>query len=71
MDSYIKKRVIDEYNYLIITNKTIRQIAEVFNVSKSTVHIDFHDRLKEIDLEKYYNVRKIMNEHLEKKGGMN
>ena len=40
MNRKIHKRVIDEANYIIESEKTVREIAEVFNVSKSTVHKD-------------------------------
>ncbi len=49
MTKKIINRVIDEANYMIDTKKTVRDIASIFNVSKSTVHKDLTDRLKEID----------------------
>ena len=45
MNSLIIKRVIDEANYMKDTKKTIRELAKIFNVSKSTVHKDLHERL--------------------------
>ena len=61
----ISKRVIDEAEYMIDTKKTIREIAKVFNVSKSTVHIDLNRRLKYINSNIYNEVKKILNYHLE------
>lgn len=61
----ISKRVIDEAEYMIDTKKTIREIAKVFNVSKSTVHIDLNRRLKYINSNIYNDVKKILNYHLE------
>ena len=61
----ISKRVIDEAEYMIDTKKTIREIAKVFNVSKSTVHIDLNKRLKNINSNIYKKVKKILNYHLE------
>ena len=61
----ISKRVIDEAEYMIDTKKTIREIAKVFNVSKSTVHIDLNRRLKNINSNIYNEVKKILNYHLE------
>ena len=61
----ISKRVIDEAEYMIDTKKTIREIAKVFNVSKSTVHIDLNRRLKYINSNIYKEVKKILNYHLE------
>lgn len=61
----ISKRVLDEAEYMIDTKKTIREIAKVFNVSKSTVHIDLNRRLKSINSNIYNDVKKILNYHLE------
>ena len=61
----ISKRVIDEAEYMIDTKKTIREIAKVFNVSKSTVHIDLNKRLKNINYDLYKKIKKILIYHLE------
>ena len=50
---------------MIDTKKTIREIAKVFNVSKSTVHIDLNRRLKNINSNMCNEVKKILNYHLE------
>ena len=65
MSKDIIKRVDDIANYIIKTKDTIRKTARVFNVSKSTVHKDMKDRLKEIDEKKYKEIKKIMNQHIE------
>ena len=49
MNKDIKKRVLSEANHIIKTQDTIRKTAGLFNVSKSTVHTDLSERLKEID----------------------
>ena len=49
MNKDIKRRVLSEANHIIKTQDTIRQTADRFNVSKSTVHADLSERLKEID----------------------
>ena len=46
---------------LILT--TVREIASVFKVSKSTVHVDLTDRLYKVDKILHNKVRKILNEH--------
>jgi len=51
-------------DYIILTRKTIRQTANVFKISKSTVHKDIQVRLHDIDEIKYNTIKKIMNEHL-------
>ena len=65
MNSLIIKRVIDEANYIIDTQKTIREIASVFNVSKSTVHKDLHERLYDIDIKLFNKVDDILKYHID------
>ncbi len=65
MDKEIINRVMMIADYIIKYDKTIRDTAKVFNISKSTVHKDIQERLIEIDLNKYNVVKKIMNDHLE------
>jgi len=63
MSKDIIKRVIDEAHYIIGTGKTVREIAKVFGVSKSTVHKDLHERLLEVDISLYKDVRGILDYH--------
>ena len=65
MNSIIFKRVKEEANYIINTEKTIREVSKVFNVSKSTVHKDLHERLYDIDKDLFNKVDKILQKHLE------
>ena len=65
MNSLITKRVIDEANYMIDTKKTIREIAKVFNISKSTVHKDLHERLLDIDSKLYKEIDSILKYHMD------
>ncbi len=65
MNSLITKRVIDEANYMIETKKTIREISKVFNVSKSTVHKDLHERLLDINMELYNKIDSILKYHID------
>ena len=65
MNKVITKRVFDIANHIINTKDTIRKTALIFDVSKSTVHKDIHERLLLIDKEKYLKVKKIMEEHIE------
>lgn len=65
MNSNIVKRVIEEANYIIKTEKTVRELASIFNVSKSTVHKDLHERLLEIDESKYLKVDNILKYHID------
>lgn len=63
MKKNILDRVIDEANYMIDTKKTVRDIAYIFNVSKSTVHKDLTERLKEFDINLYDKIKKILQYH--------
>ena len=65
MSDDIIKRVILEAKYMIGTKQTIRYVAGIFNVSKSTVHKDLNDRLKKVDNDLYLEVQKIFKEHIE------
>ena len=65
MNSLIIKRVIDEANYMIDTKKTIREIAKIFNVSKSTVHKDLHERLFDIDYKLFEQIDSILKYHID------
>lgn len=63
MNSLISKRVIDEAKYMIETKNTIRDIAKVFKVSKSTVHKDLHERLIDINKSIYLEIDSILKYH--------
>lgn len=72
MNKTIINRVLLESKYILATDKTIREIAKVFGVSKSTVHKDLRDRLLEINPEIYEAVDIIFNKHIDNrhiKGG--
>ena len=56
----IKTRVIREANYIVKEKSTIRKCADVFKVSKSTVHNDLSKRLNKIDTSLYKKVRSII-----------
>lgn len=63
MEKRIIDRVINVSNYMIDTGNTVREIAKVFNISKSTVHKDLSERLLEIDANLYEEVSKILKYH--------
>ena len=65
MRKEVYDRVVDEAKYLISTNETIREIAKVFDVSKSTVHKDMRDRLFVIDKNMYNEVSSILEYHID------
>ena len=49
MNKRIINRVKEEGKCMIDTGKTVREIASIFGVSKSTVHKDVAERLLDID----------------------
>lgn len=65
MNSLIMKRVLEEANYMLETKQTIREIAHVFNISKSTVHKDLHERLIDIDYTLYEKIDNILKYHID------
>ena len=67
MKAYIEKRTLLVANYILDTGETIRKTAELFNLSKSTVHYDLANRLKKINLELYEQVKKILVFNFEEK----
>ena len=67
MNEFIKKRVLEEANYILDTKNTIRKTAEVFSISKSTVHMDLNKRLKKIDQDLAKEINKIFKNHDETK----
>ena len=63
MDKRIIERVIEESEHIIRTGDTVREMAALFGISKSTVHKDLKDRLLEVDREMYKRVMKILKYH--------
>lgn len=59
------ERVLNECDCMLKTQKTVREIAKIFNVSKSTVHKDLQERLLEIDADKHREIKKILQFHTE------
>ena len=64
MNKNIIIRVLEEANYIVENKKTVRETSRIFNVSKSTVHKDMQERLKEIDYELFKKVDKIFKYHI-------
>ena len=65
--------MMDEAYYMLKTGYTVREIANRFYVSKSTVHKDLHERLKKVDEKMYEDVQKILDNNFAEKhirGGM-
>ena len=60
MRNYIEKRVIEVCDYLIASGATVRQAANRFGVSKSTIHKDLTERLPELDKNRYEQVKLVL-----------
>lgn len=63
MNKYIENRVVEEARYIIDNNSTVRDLAIIFKVSKSTVHKDLRDRLYVIDKQLYKQIDEIFKKH--------
>lgn len=60
MQEYIQKRVLEICAYILETGATVRKAAEVFGVSKSTVHKDMTERLPSLNKELALKVKKVL-----------
>lgn len=65
MDKYIENRVIKEAKYMIDNNSTVRYLAKIFRVSKSTVHKDLRERLLIINRDLYNKVALVFKNHID------
>lgn len=63
MQNYIRKRAVKIGQYILMTSATVRQTAEVFGISKSTVHKDVSERLPRINKQLAEEVRTILNKN--------
>ncbi len=67
MDNYLNRRILLEAEYIIEHKATVRATAQIFGIGKSTVHKDMVLRLKEINLELYYQVKDILKINLQER----
>lgn len=67
MRDYITQRIIKEGEYIAQNKATVRKTAKEFGRGKSTIHKDVTIRLKNIDLDLYNEVRKVLNLNLEQR----
>ena len=63
MHSIFDDRTIELAEYISSTGKTVREAAQHFSVSKSTVHKDITLRLPEIDSELFESVRQVLDKN--------
>ena len=63
MDSTIEQRACELAVYIIETGATVRNCAKKFGISKSTVHKDLSQRLKQCNKSLYIQVRRVLEQN--------
>ena len=63
MRSHIEERAIVVAKYILEKNTTVRQTAKTFVVSKSTIHKDVTERLKEINPSLAKEVKNVLDKN--------
>jgi len=61
VQNYIRKRAVKVGQYILANTATVRQTAEIFGISKSTVHKDVAERLPRINKDLAEEVKKILD----------
>lgn len=56
----VKPRQVLLAEYMIENNTTVRQCASVFGISKSTVHKDVTEKLRDENTDLYYRTKKLL-----------
>lgn len=64
MWDYIEERVRKSAEYIVATGCTVRACSAHFDISKSTVHKDVSERLKNIDMDLYERARAVSDRNL-------
>lgn len=59
--SKVEDRCLQLAEYIIENKTTVRACANIFGVSKSTVHKDVTERLRKINLQLYNQVKKVLD----------
>lgn len=57
----IKERCVILGRYLLENRSTVRRVAKEFNVSKSTVHKDVTQTLRQVDAKLYASVKEVLD----------
>ena len=73
MADTIEERACELAVYMIETGATVRSAARHFGISKSTVHKDLSQRLKQYNYALYVQVRQVLDENKRERhirGGM-
>ena len=65
MNKRIIARVLEEGKYILDNDKTVREMAGIFGISKSTIHKDLRERLFLIDKDMYSKVSNVLQYHMD------
>lgn len=57
----VDERAVELGKYIVKNKATVRAAAKAYNISKSTVHLDITQKLKNIDPDLYYRVRNVLD----------
>ena len=60
MKNHLEERTLCIAKYIADKNSTVRMAAQIFGLSKSTVHKDMEERLRHLDPELYQRVRRVL-----------
>lgn len=63
MQNYIRKRAVKVAQHILLTSNTVRQTAEIFGISKSTVHKDVSERLPRINKDLAEQVKIVLEQN--------
>ncbi|MDO4340196.1 MAG: sporulation transcriptional regulator SpoIIID [Eubacteriales bacterium] len=73
MKDYIEKRAVEVGSYIVETKATVRQAAQKFGISKSTIHKDVTDRLVRLNPSLASRAREVLDVNKQERhirGGM-
>ena len=60
----ITSRIFAEADFILKSNGTVRSVAKIFGVSKSTVHNDLSRKLKRLNISLYQKVNNLLKFNL-------
>lgn len=60
MNDTMRRRVLYQAQIMLDESLTVRQVAKLIGLSKSTIHKDLTEKLKLIDLDLYSEVAKLL-----------
>ncbi|NLD82740.1 MAG: stage III sporulation protein D [Clostridiales bacterium] len=63
MERAMEERCMDLARYILRTGATVRQAAKHFEMSKSSVHKDVHERLRTVHPGLYEEVKRVLDYH--------